>query len=179
MLKLVFLRLETQANTTSCVHIRSSAAPHVELQSEGNCPNWAGGHRYGVAEYTVFLTLFSPVPYWWFVNILVCLHECTRHLVAWSIRKVLLIGALCLNYVCLVGFEVVTVVVMKSIIFWDITPCSLLKVNRRFGGTYCLHLQGWRISWERNHIGCRWQAELLLSRKAIYIWRVSELSSPY
>jgi hypothetical protein len=24
---------------------------------------------------------------------------------------------------------------MKSIIFWDITPCSLLKVNRRFGGT--------------------------------------------
>jgi hypothetical protein len=23
----------------------------------------------------------------------------------------------------------------KSIIFWDITPCSQLKVNRRFGGT--------------------------------------------
>jgi hypothetical protein len=23
----------------------------------------------------------------------------------------------------------------KSIIFWDITPCSPLKVNRRFGGT--------------------------------------------
>jgi hypothetical protein len=30
-------------------------------------------------------------------------------------------------------------------IFWDITPCSLVKVNRRFGGTYRLHLQG-RIS---------------------------------
>jgi hypothetical protein len=31
----------------------------------------------------------------------------------------------------------------KSIIvFWDITPCSPLKVNRRFGGTYRLHLQG-------------------------------------
>jgi hypothetical protein len=27
---------------------------------------------------------------------------------------------------------------MKSTIFWDITPCSSLKVNRRFGGTYCL-----------------------------------------
>jgi hypothetical protein len=26
-------------------------------------------------------------------------------------------------------------VVMKSLIFWDITPCSLLKVNRRFGGS--------------------------------------------
>jgi hypothetical protein len=24
---------------------------------------------------------------------------------------------------------------MKSSIFWDITPCSPLKVNRRFGGT--------------------------------------------
>jgi hypothetical protein len=31
---------------------------------------------------------------------------------------------------------------MKSIIFWDMTPCSPLKVNRRFGGTYLFHLQG-------------------------------------
>jgi hypothetical protein len=30
---------------------------------------------------------------------------------------------------------------MKSTIFWDITPCSLLSVNRSFGGTYRLHLQ--------------------------------------
>jgi hypothetical protein len=34
-----------------------------------------------------------------------------------------------------VGFEVLTGVVMKSTIFWDITPCSPLKVNWRFGGT--------------------------------------------
>jgi hypothetical protein len=31
---------------------------------------------------------------------------------------------------------------MKSSIVWDITPCSLLKVNRRLGGTYLLNLQG-------------------------------------
>jgi hypothetical protein len=31
---------------------------------------------------------------------------------------------------------------MKSTIFWDVTPCSLLSFNRRFGGTYRLHLQG-------------------------------------
>jgi hypothetical protein len=31
---------------------------------------------------------------------------------------------------------------MKSIIFWDVTPCSLLRCNRRFGGIYLLHLQG-------------------------------------
>jgi hypothetical protein len=41
--------------------------------------------------------------------------------------------------------EVPTTVVMKSSSFWDITPCSPLKVNRRFGGTCCLHLQGRRI----------------------------------
>jgi hypothetical protein len=31
-------------------------------------------------------------------------------------------------------------------IFWDITPCSPLKIKRRFGGTYRLHLQGRKIS---------------------------------
>jgi hypothetical protein len=42
------------------------------------------------------------------------------------------------------GFEVFTAVVMKSIIFCDITQCSPLRVNRRFGETYRLHLQGRR-----------------------------------
>jgi hypothetical protein len=37
-----------------------------------------------------------------------------------------------------VGFEVSTAVVMKSIIFWDMTPCSPSSFNRRFGGTYHL-----------------------------------------
>jgi hypothetical protein len=32
-------------------------------------------------------------------------------------------------------FEIPTAVIMKSSIFWDITPYSKLKVNRRFGGT--------------------------------------------
>jgi hypothetical protein len=33
---------------------------------------------------------------------------------------------------------------MKSIIFWDMTPCSPLSFNLRFGGTYRLYLQGRR-----------------------------------
>jgi hypothetical protein len=41
-----------------------------------------------------------------------------------------------------VGFEVLQPVVMKSNIVWDITLCSPLSVNRRFGGTFRLHLQG-------------------------------------
>jgi hypothetical protein len=39
-----------------------------------------------------------------------------------------------------VRFEVLTALFMKSTIFRDITPCSPFKVNRRFGGTYRLHL---------------------------------------
>jgi hypothetical protein len=35
---------------------------------------------------------------------------------------------------------------MKSNIFWNSTPYSPLKVNRRFGGTRRLHFQSRRIS---------------------------------
>jgi hypothetical protein len=31
---------------------------------------------------------------------------------------------------------------MKSATFWDVTPCHLVEVHTRFGGTCCLHLQG-------------------------------------
>jgi hypothetical protein len=31
-----------------------------------------------------------------------------------------------------IGFEVLTAVVMKRHIFWDITPCTPFKVNRGF-----------------------------------------------
>jgi hypothetical protein len=36
-------------------------------------------------------------------------------------------------------FEVFTAVVMKSIIFWDVTPCSLFSWNRCFGAKSRLH----------------------------------------
>jgi hypothetical protein len=50
---------------------------------------------------------------------------------------------------------------MKSSVFWDITPCSPLKVNGQFGGTCHLHLQGLGICQVRNWRGSRWQAEQL------------------
>jgi hypothetical protein len=28
---------------------------------------------------------------------------------------------------------------MKMTTFWDIAPCSLVEVDRRFRGAYCLH----------------------------------------
>jgi hypothetical protein len=45
---------------------------------------------------------------------------------------------------------------LKSTIFCDITPCSLLKVNRRFGGIYRLHRQGRRITRARNKLQRKW-----------------------
>jgi hypothetical protein len=45
---------------------------------------------------------------------------------------------------------------MKSIIIWDMTPCSLSSFNRRFGGTYRLHLQGRRNKFSRNQQASRW-----------------------
>jgi hypothetical protein len=53
--------------------------------------------------------------------------------------------------------EVLTAAVMKSAIFWYIALYSPLKINRRFGGTYRLHLQD-RISWARYQSENRWQA---------------------
>jgi hypothetical protein len=49
---------------------------------------------------------------------------------------------------------------MKSAIFWDITPCSPLEVNRRFGRNYHLDLQC-RINRARYQSDSRWQAEWL------------------
>jgi hypothetical protein len=40
-----------------------------------------------------------------------------------------------------VGTEILTAMVMKSSAYWDITPCSSVIVNQRFGGTYHLHFQ--------------------------------------
>jgi hypothetical protein len=54
------------------------------------------------------------------------------------------------------GFEVLTAVALKNTIFWDIRPCSPLSVNRRFGGTYRLHLQG------RRKLSSAWKQVVIL-----------------
>jgi hypothetical protein len=40
---------------------------------------------------------------------------------------------------------------MESTDFWEMTPCNLIEVLRRFGGMYCLHHQGRRVSRSRKH----------------------------
>jgi hypothetical protein len=53
-----------------------------------------------------------------------------------------------------VRFEVFTAVTMKNAVFWDVAPCRSY-VNRRYGGTFCLHLQGKKIR-ERGTSVSRW-----------------------
>jgi hypothetical protein len=53
-----------------------------------------------------------------------------------------------------VEFELFTAVTMKNSLFWDMVPCRSCE-NRRFGGTYSLHLQGRKIC-ERGTSVSRW-----------------------
>ena len=36
---------------------------------------------------------------------------------------------------------VLTAFIYLIIVFWDVTPCTITKMYRRFGGTNCFHLQ--------------------------------------
>jgi hypothetical protein len=42
-------------------------------------------------------------------------------------------------------FEVLTAVKMLIVVFWVVTPCSLVGGYQRLGGTYSFHFQG--IKW--------------------------------
>jgi NADH dehydrogenase/NADH:ubiquinone oxidoreductase subunit G len=46
-------------------------------------------------------------------------------------------------------FEVFTAVTMKNAVFWDVALCRSC-VNRRFGGTYLIHLQAIKNPRARN-----------------------------
>jgi hypothetical protein len=39
-------------------------------------------------------------------------------------------------------FEISVPVKMLMLVFWKVTPFGLESRYQRFGGTYCLHLQG-------------------------------------
>jgi hypothetical protein len=51
---------------------------------------------------------------------------------------------------------------MNSYVFWAISPCSPMKVNRRFGGTYYLHPQNRKRNEGRNKYEAGGQTELCI-----------------
>jgi hypothetical protein len=60
---------------------------------------------------------------------------------------------------------------MKSTVFWNIKPCSPLIVNRRFGGTYRLHLQGRTMWWARYQLCLQPASPWYLARLILQTWR--------
>jgi hypothetical protein len=60
--------------------------------------------------------------------------------VPWSRRKTV-------SQSTYIGFGVHTAAVMKCSVFWDVTPYSPLKVNRRFGRTCSLPVSCWFLVW--------------------------------
>jgi hypothetical protein len=46
------------------------------------------------------------------------------------------------NLKLLVRFQLLTAASMKMTVFWDISPYSLVEVDRRFRDVYCLHHHG-------------------------------------
>jgi hypothetical protein len=39
-------------------------------------------------------------------------------------------------------FQVLLATSMKMVVFWVFAPCSLMDIDQRFRGVYCLHNQG-------------------------------------
>jgi hypothetical protein len=48
------------------------------------------------------------------------------------------------------GFEALMQITVKSTVFWGMTQCSQIDVNRRFGGKYYFRLRGRRLNYARN-----------------------------
>jgi hypothetical protein len=67
-----------------------------------------------------------------------------------SLEMISFRDGLLLENIYFVQFEVFTAGVMKSIILWDMTPCSPLSLNRRFCKTCRLHLGGRRSKFSKN-----------------------------
>jgi hypothetical protein len=82
--------------------------------------------------------------------ILVDICRCVTHWVISQKTVILTITAVTSNLKPHVGFEILTAVALKTSIFCDVMPRSPVSVNRRFGGTFRLHLEGWRVSQARN-----------------------------
>jgi hypothetical protein len=57
---------------------------------------------------------------------------------------------------------------MKNAVFWDVAPCRSCEINRRFGGTYRLHLQGRKIRKRGSNVSRYQQTELPVEKTQKY-----------
>jgi hypothetical protein len=69
-----------------------------------------------------------------------------------------------------IGFEVFTAVTMKNAVIWDVAPCRSC-LDRRFGGTYRLHLQGRKIRERGPSVACSHLLTLVPHSRTFLPWR--------
>jgi hypothetical protein len=70
------------------------------------------------------------------------------------------------------------IVNLKNSLFWDITLCRWVKINRPFGGTYRLHLQGWRASQARNQRKAGKRPSYISQKAELFIDIAVKISNP-
>jgi hypothetical protein len=81
-----------------------------------------------------------------FYRLLLSLKRCSKFLPKLLSTSTRLHGGTSQKIVLFIVTGVKITYVLESSIFWDITPCNPLKVNRRFGGTCLLHLRDRKIT---------------------------------
>jgi hypothetical protein len=103
-----------------------------------------------------------------------------------SVTQIIIYSTLCSNHFIRSynkgdGSEVITVVILRGSIFWDIMACSLVKGNHCFGEIYP-QLQSWRLSQTRHkHEACNKQSSVCVTsqkRAAPFIVTATRLSDP-
>jgi hypothetical protein len=67
-----------------------------------------------------------------------------------------------------VELEDLTVVVMKSTIFWDITLSSAVKVHAHLGSEFCLWLQGLTVFQARNRHEIGTKQSIILQKRELF-----------
>jgi hypothetical protein len=105
--------------------------------------------------------MWTKIMFFYFACIWVCLHLIVRYGVEYMLIDIDPV-ILCFLRTWLFNFTAMLCWYKNQrdyddeFIFWDITSCNLLKIDRRFGGTCRFHLQGRRISQARNWRQGRW-----------------------
>lgn len=58
----------------------------------------------------------------------------------------------------------------KSTISWDVKPCSPVEIHQRFGGTYYLHIKGWKSNQAKQPVRNMAYTSILKMVALRYVW---------
>jgi hypothetical protein len=125
--------------------------------------------------------VFLRVGIWIWHDYSPCRQLSTKYLLRWPHCQLFMKSSLYGNR-CYRTYDLkVLTVMIIDLYFLGWALCRALKVNKRFGGTYRLHLQGQKLNETRNKSQCKWQGkptEEYLSEKSVGIQRTTQRHIP-